>query len=318
VRLDQARSQARRPLTLRDPQVAEARKDAEAAIAAGAAGEGSYALGRVFEDTNDPVMAEQHYRRALAANPAADRAGSRYRVALGRVLLKLNPLPGQQVPVPVPAPAQAPVPNRVGQLPASETELRTTLTLMLVGVVADDDETPELDEIIRLADQAIKARNYEGYLIKAGALARKGMWTEALRMYSEGLRYLIRPEYAEGLNALVNNHPAFNLPDPLRNPDPLRAERHYGAGLRAYFAGQYMLAEREFIEAYRNQGQDARILYYLGLSRLPQQGKRSAATVNFQMAAILEQQNKPSPAAVNASLERVQGELRRFLTTYRP
>src|SRR5262249_34418742 len=126
VRLDKARSQAKGPLTLRDPLGAEARKDAEAAIAVGAAGEGSHALGRVCDDTTDRWMAEQHSGGPRAANPAADRAGSRYRVALGRVLLKLNPLPGQQPPIPAPAPAQAPAPNRVGQLPASETELRTT------------------------------------------------------------------------------------------------------------------------------------------------------------------------------------------------
>jgi tetratricopeptide (TPR) repeat protein len=137
-------------------------------------------------------------------------------------------------------------------------------------------------------------------------------------VYSEGLRYLVRPEYADGLAVLIYNHPAFNLPDPLRQPDPLKAEKYFGAGLRYYFAGQYAAAEREFLEAYRNQGQDARILYYLGLSRLPQQGKRSAALEVFRMASVLEQQNKPSPAAVNASLERIQGTLRQTLNAYRP
>jgi hypothetical protein len=243
-------------------------------------------------------------------------------VALGRAMLKLNPLPGAP-PLQVPAPANInrPAANKVGQLPATDNlDAKAALVLILTGVMAgpEDEDTPELDEIIRLADQAIKAKNYEGYLIKAGALARKGMWTEALKLYSEGLRYLSPDNYSRGLNEIVNNHPAFNLPDPLRNPDPLRAERHYSAGLRFYFAGMYPQAEREFTEAYRNQGQDARILYYLGLARLPQQGKRQAAIVNFQMASILEQQNKPSPAAVNSSLERVQGELRRYINAYRP
>src|SRR5262249_19049175 len=157
-----------------------------------------------YEDVNDPVTAEQHYRRALQANPAANRAGSRYRVALGRVLLKLNPLPGGAVPVPAqPAGGQPPAaePRRVGQLlPSSEQNLRTTLALLLTGFIGPDDadETPELDEIIRLAEQAIRAGNYEGYLVKARALARKGMWTEALKTYDLGLRYLIKPEYSTG------------------------------------------------------------------------------------------------------------------------
>ncbi|MBL8799862.1 MAG: hypothetical protein JNM56_38630 [Planctomycetia bacterium] len=318
ARLEQLR-QTKAGLTARD--LAEARKDADAAVALGATGEGNYALGRVLEEIGDRGAAERAYRNALAANPANDRNGSRYRVALGRVLLKLNPLPGQPVlPAPIPEPArERPEGNKVGQLlPKSDLDQQAMLVMLLTGfLAAEDEDDPSLDEIIRLADLAIRAKNYEGYLIKAGALARKGMWTEALRMYSEGLRYLIRPEYADGLLGIVNNHPAFNLPDPLRQPDVLRSERHFGAGLRAYFAGNYSVAEKELLEAYRNNGQDARILYYLGLSRLPL-GKRQSAVVNWQMGAILEQQSKPSPAAVNSSLERIQGSLRQSLNSYRP
>jgi hypothetical protein len=129
---------------------------------------------------------------------------------------------------------------------------------------------------------------------------------------------LIPPNYAQGLSEIVDNHPAINLPDSLRIPDPLRAERHFGNGLRLYFNGQYANAEGEFIEAYRNNGQDARYLYFLGLSRLPQRDKTQSAMVNFEMAALLERQNKPSPAAINAALERVQGPLRQRLEGYRP
>jgi len=319
IKVDQARAKTRGPLTLRNPVIAEARKDADAAIAAGALGEGNYALGLVLENIGDPVAAEQAYRKALAANPAANFPGSRYRIALGRVILRINPLPGGQPAIaPLPGAERPPVNNnKVGLLTEQEQqELRTTLALTLVGLQAPaDDETPDLDEVIRLADQAIRAKNYEGYLIKAGALARKGQWTEALKTYTEGLRYLSR--YGEGLAEIVNNHPAFNLPDPLRNPDPLRAERHFSNGLRLYYQGAYPQAEAEFLEAYRNQGQDARILYFLGLSRLPQ-GKQDAAKVNFQMGSILEQQSKPGAASVNASLERVQGELRRYINQFRP
>ncbi len=87
--------------------------------------------------------------------------------------------------------------------------------------------------------------------------------------------------------------------------------------MRHYFLGQYPQAETELKEAYRNNGQDARYLYYLGLARLAQRGKRDQATVNFQQASLLERQNKPSPAAVNHSLERVQGEARQALERYR-
>jgi len=139
-----------------------------------------------------------------------------------------------------------------------------------------------------------------------------------LQTYTDGLRRLIRPQYADGLFYLVDKHPAFQLPDALRNPDLAVAEKHYANGLRFYFLGQYPQAEKELLEAYRNNGQDARILYYLGLSRLPQDGKRAAAVVNFQMGSLLERQSKPAPAAVGNSLERVQGANRRTLETYRP
>jgi tetratricopeptide (TPR) repeat protein len=193
------------------------------------------------------------------------------------------------------------------------------LALLLTAAVADDDDDTmqELDEIIKLADEAIAAGNAEGYLIKAGALARKGQWTEGLKVYNEGLKRLIKPEYAEGLGKLIDNHPSFNLPDPLRIPDPTRADKHYSAGLRMYFAGRYAEAEKELKEAYRNQGDDARILYYLGLAEMAQPGKRKISGEHFLMAYNLEQQSKPGPQAVNASLERVQGEVRQYLNKFR-
>ncbi|MFX6225937.1 hypothetical protein ABTF68_20890, partial [Acinetobacter baumannii] len=91
-------------------------------------------------------------------------------------------------------------------------------------------------------------------------------WTKGLQQYTEGLRRLIKPDYAEGLFYLVDHHPAFTLPDALRVPDPVQAEKHYATGLKLYFAGQYPQAEDEFMEAYRNNSQDARYLYFLGLS----------------------------------------------------
>jgi tetratricopeptide (TPR) repeat protein len=121
-----------------------------------------------------------------------------------------------------------------------------------------------------------------------------------------------------GLFYIVDHHPAFQLPDALRNPDLAVSEKHYANGLREYFLGRYPQAEKELLEAYRNNGQDARILYYLGLARLGQQGKRDQAIVNFQMGALLERQSKPGSPAVGAALERVQGGPRRTLETYRP
>lgn len=325
----QAALRARKKLNAKDDMVAQARKDANAAIASGALAEGNFAAGRVAEELGDAAAAEKHYRDAIKAHPANDRAGSRYRVALGRVLIQFQP----PKLAPEPADGGIPMPNKVGRkAPPTDLErqireavakqdamaLFVLLTVAALQPEDDLDADPGLDEAIRLGEAAIRAGNPEGYLIKGLALARKGQWTEALQTYTEGLRRLIKPDQAAGLFYIVDRHPAFQLPDSLRNPDLAVAEKHYANGLRAYFLGQYPQAEKELLEAYRNNGQDARILYYLGLARLGQQNKRDQAVVNFQMGALLERQQKPGSAAVGASLERVQGGPRRTLELYRP
>ena len=83
VRLDIAREKGK--IDPADPLIVEARKDAEAAAAAGLAA-GHYALGRIAEDLGDLANAKAGYAKALAAHGATDEAGLRYRVALARVL----------------------------------------------------------------------------------------------------------------------------------------------------------------------------------------------------------------------------------------
>jgi tetratricopeptide (TPR) repeat protein len=78
VRLDLARDQARGKLTPED--VALAKKDADAAVAAGLA-EGHFALGRIAEELNDLPAARKSYAAARDAHPDRDDEGNRYRVA---------------------------------------------------------------------------------------------------------------------------------------------------------------------------------------------------------------------------------------------
>lgn len=307
AKLDQARKSAKK---LTAPDVAAAQKDADAAIAAGAVAEGNYAAGLIAEATGDVARAEKNFREALKAHAATDAAGNSYRMALARVLLS----PKRPRPVP------AEVGDKIGQL--DPARLTSFLALLLVAVQADADldappPMPEVEEAIKLADEMIKANDYRGHLIKAQALGKKGIWNTALQEYVEGLRHLIRPEYASGLAYIVDNHPAFRRPDSLRPPDQLQAEKFYGNGLRFYFNRQYPEAERELLEAVRYNDQDARYLYYLGLSRLLQ-GKRETALEDFRLGAMLEQQQRPSPAAIAGSLERVQGPIRQTLNKYRP
>ena len=199
-------------------------------------------------------------------------------------------------------------------------EARNLLAALLLLYPADGEQSgafADLKKARELCEQAIAAGDYEGYLILARVNAREGEWTKGLANYVEGMKHLIRSDYADGLAWVVDNHPMFKLPDVLQPPDPLIAEQHYAQGLRLYQGRKYAAAEEEFALAVHYNGQDARYRYFLGLAELPQEGKRSLAKENFRLGAKEEAQNRPSPAAVGTALERVQGEARRELNQHR-
>ncbi len=126
-------------------------------------------------------------------------------------------------------------------------------------------------------------------------------------------------EYGNGLLYLVLNHPRLKRPDSLRTPNPAEAVRHFAGGLNFYFDRDYLNAEKSFLLAIENDTQDARYFYYLGLSRLAQ-NKRRDANDDFNQGAMLERLNRPAPAMVSESLERIQGPTRRIVNDirYRP
>jgi hypothetical protein len=238
-------------------------------------------------------------------------------VALGRVLLQMAP--------PKPAAKEGdrlPEPKKLGQanpVNGQDPAIMAAAALLATALAADDDldVNKDYELALQLGDQAIRAGNPEGYLIKGIAYARKGDWTRGLKTYTEGLRRIGKAEHGDGLFFIVDHHPAFSLPDALKVPDPVQGEKHYAAGLKLYFAGQYAAAEDEFAEAYRNNNQDARYLYFFGLAELGQQGKRAEAIDKFQRGWLLERQQKPNSAAVGTALERVQGQARQVLNAYR-
>ena len=100
---------------------------------------------------------------------------------------------------------------------------------------------------------------------------------------------------------------------------PLLAERYFGQGLDAFWQRRYAEAEKAFKQAVANFDQDARYQYFLGLARYQQGGKakREAARYDFGQGARLEAASRPNRVEVNASLERLQGELRQVLDRYR-
>jgi hypothetical protein len=301
-----------------DARAAEYRKQAadaaQAAIAAGTVADGHYAAGRLAESQRHWADAERHYRQALGAN-VATAEGSRtittYRKALARVLL-----------------AQGGTPARPPAAVSSDRRnlavvLLDTLTLLQADANGAQD-AGKLKDARMLAEQVIKDGDAEGYLLLAQALRGENLLTQALTAYAEGLVRLsrdgglgLRPEYARTLQEIVREHPAFQRPTTLAHAEPLQAEERFAAGLRFYNEGRYADAEAAFAEAYQFDSKDARFLYFLGLSRAPQ-GKWSAALEDFRLGADLERQGRPSAAAINASLERVQGNARQTVNRYRP
>ena len=111
----------------------------------------------------------------------------------------------------------------------------------------------------------------------------------------------------------------FQQPDAARAPNAYLAEAHFGKGLHAYFARRYPEAENQFKQAVGFFGQDARYQYYLGLAQYAQKSKakRDAALYSFEQGARLEAANRPAVSEINASLERIQGDLRRLINSYR-
>jgi hypothetical protein len=305
-----------------DPMLAAARKDAELAALAGLA-EGHYAAGRVAEESGQNDAAADSYRKALAAHPALDAAGGRYRVALARVLVQ----PREAAPPAAAPPEPAPAPKAGGEkttrldalpgLPRPEgldfLALLAALTLQAPALPPAD---PARDEADKLADEVLKApADAVPFDVRAQALAVKGRWTLALITYVDGLRRLLPPEYAAGLAELVRNHPRLRRPDGTGTVNPLEASKHYAAGLNFYFDGDYGSAERAFAEAVDNDPNDARYYYFLGLSRLAL-GKPEGRE-DLDQGGALEQQGRPPSPVISAALERVQGRLRRVVNEAR-
>jgi hypothetical protein len=318
IELDAARSKTKGMLSPAEPLLIAARKDADAAVKAGVA-EGHYAAGRIAEEMGQVDAAIKSYRAAVGVHPAVDADGSRYRMALARVLL----LPQQQGRPIQPAKEPKVGWNDPAPYPARHFEdMRGLVWMLMFGLQPPllPGEEPGLEEAEKEADKVLAAEQAKPgtipFNVLAQALAIKGRWNAALQTYVEGLRPLLPREYGNGLMYLILNHPRLKRPDSLRIPNPMEAEKHFAAGLNFYFDCDYANAEKSFLLTIENDGGDARYFYYLGLSRLAQ-NRRLDANADFDQGASLERLNRPSPAAVSESLERIQGPMRQTINKYR-
>jgi hypothetical protein len=287
-----------------DPALTAARKAADDAATSGDA-YAQYVAGRAAEESGDFDSAAERYRKAIAAHPARDAAGSRYRLALARVLLRSS---AAATPADESKPAAKPA-DTTGRAPAMiDTLLALTFLLQGPATTANQSEAAQLaDEVLASPESTLEMR--------AQALAIKGMYTQALLTYADALRPVLSREQVETLKDLIRNHPALRRPESQAIPTPQAAERHYATGLRLLYSAQYPAAEKELLAAVARDGQDARYYYFLGLARM-YQGKRDAFE-DFEQGARLEQQGLPPGEAVNSALERVQGPARRVIDNAR-
>lgn len=322
IELDAARSKAKGTVPPAEPLLIAANKDAESAIKAGSA-EGHYAAGCIAEELGRVDAAIESYRAALAAHGnQVDAEGGRYRMALARVLL----LPREARPNPPAAPAKTAL--KVGwrdpaPYPAKHfADMKSLVLMTMFGLQAPllPGDEPGLEEAEKLADEVLAAEKARpgtvSFTVLAQALAVKGRWNQALHVYVEGIRPMLPREYGNGLVYLLDNDPRLKRPDSLRTANPLDAEKHFAAGLNLYFDADYSNAEKEFLLAVENDGQDARYFYFLGLSRLARNHRRDAYA-DFNAGVRLERLNRPSPAAVSESLERIQGPTRLIVNGFR-
>jgi tetratricopeptide (TPR) repeat protein len=277
-----------------DDSIVAARKDAQAAVAAGAIAEGNYALGRLGEETGNTEEARQSYQKALEA-----KADNRYRLALARVLLKLH--------------QERTRPASKSETRANAGRLNSVILILEIESSADESsKSAERDEAHQLADQILASTKDDpaGLLLKGQALAIKGQMTQALTTYIEGLRPRLKRGEVDDLLSMINSLPAVKRQETVAGNDPEQADQHYAAGLRLYSSRRYADAEKEFTYAVQAFSKDARFFYYLGLSRLLA-GKPVEAQDAFEQAAKLERKNMPDRATVNIAFERIQGPARR-------
>ncbi len=193
--------------------------------------------------------------------------------------------------------------------------VRLALARVLAGPAAGD---AELARALKLAEQCVAAGQPEGHLVKARVLYRQKKPGQAVEAALLGLKGLAPAEFSDDWLSVYRSVPlaAPRIDVPLK-PDPTRAEKLFLYGLKEYYSRSFQEAEDDLLNAVRNNNQDARYYYFLGLARL-QQGKIEAAQDDFRQASALERQGLPDSQTLNACFERIQGAERQLINRYRP
>jgi tetratricopeptide (TPR) repeat protein len=282
------------------------------------AGKSFYLLGRLDENNKDWVRAEKNYRQAIEASNGSPDADA-YKVALARVLLRDR----------APAEGGGAEGDKGGGTEESEAPLNEDDMYLTSAAYEEqqDEDNPEaqkrLKESMEIANVLIKSDNPktrgEGYMLLGAAQARLGKKNEGLLNYVKGLELVYPGINTEELVKMVNTHPAFQQSDLALQVNPVMSERHFAKGLEQFWAKNYPAAEGEFKKAVSFFNEDARYYYFLGMSQYLQKSKQKVADAEYsiELGVKLEIARKPASYVINASLERIQGELRRMLNARR-
>jgi len=338
-----------------DENAKNIRADADAAAKdEKVAAEAEYIHGLVDEALGKLDAAQQHYRTALklhADGKGADDEAGKYRLALGRLLLRDRTEVAPVAPPPVEEKKKADdKTSRVNpsNAPTNDTTIIVhPLSLLLASAVisqpaGDDVEDKEtlarLKEVMDEAEKLKASKNAklqgQGHCLMGSALSKLGKRTEGLKEYAKGLQLLYPGIESAEINELIASHPAFQQPDSSGVPNPIMAERHFGEGVHLYWKGasnpksataaqDFKDAEGQFFQAIKYYDKDARYQYFLGMAQIQQKtkAKRDAAIFAFEQGARIEartvQSNPFATREINQSLERVQGEMRQLINLYR-
>ncbi len=320
---EHARVLARRAEWLLPTDPAAAQHDAQQAVQLGNQVTGKLVLARLAETSGNWPEAGKQYRQILASDLNDAAILRQARLGLARALLYGR----GRVRSGLELQSQRRTPTSKPNNPFDP--LLLSLTMLAVQPLADwptppvhlkaADLLPSTQEALELANNLIAQGEYRGYFIRAGVLLQQKQYTAALKEFALGLQRVGKTTSDEAalLQTILDNHPALKRPDPTPKPDRKAALRYFSQGLAFYYACQYVQAEYAFLRAIDANNQDARFLYFLGMSRW-MLGNQGAALDNFQTAADLERRGKPVSSLVDQSLERVQGPMRSMLKRYRP
>jgi tetratricopeptide (TPR) repeat protein len=297
--------------------------DAEAAIAAQAIAEGNFAKAKLLERQEQYPQALLAYGETL--KNAINGSALHKEAQIGDTRIRLIQIGLTNPPKTEPKTESGPTLKQTKTAPGEKLSFNTISVfdyypLVLTESVLADPEKPESKENERLLQEATKLideKNYNGYFLRAQALANKGDYKAALAAYIDGLRFLeaVPKDYDKTLQIIVEKLGVQTQSDPTvarENPD--LADREFNEGYSAYFRNDFVKAQFWFLRAI-SHGQDARYTYFLALS-IYKQGRD--AERYFNTASELERMGKPNAKLINTALERVQGETRRVLELKRP